>query len=129
MGLPMIALSTTALLDWLNAPLGNPFNPAVDSSVFTGYFHPILAERIQNLLVYHYMVTMFNYHISVQDEIVKKYFGPGFPTVIEMSKDVDLMLINHHHALLGRRPFAPSVVPVGGLHIVDGNETLDPVSI
>ncbi|XP_058794059.1 UDP-glucosyltransferase 2-like [Phymastichus coffea] len=125
--LPLVGLVSTSMLDWLHDPLGNPHNPAVDTSILSEYYRPAtFIERFGNFLTSIYIKYSFNYYVRSQDAYVKKYFGPGLPNVVEMQKDIDLVLVNYHHALSGIRVHTPAIVPVGGLHIVDTNETLPP---
>lgn len=128
MGIPIIDLLTMMSLDWMNVPHGNPSNLAVEPSLYTPYLAPMtFFERLSNVFISTSMVSIFNYYARNQDKQVQKFFGPGYPNVIEMQKDVSLVLANYDQSLHGIRAFVPSIVPVGGLHVIDRNETLPQV--
>lgn len=125
---PVIGLVTSPLSDWTYSALRSPVNPAVDVSVDLPYNVPMtFLERLHNFFFIHSMTHSFNTLVSSQDKQVEKYFGPGYPSVIDMQKDLSLVLVNHDMTLNGLRAFSPVIVPVGGLHIVDRNDTLPEV--
>ena len=130
MNIPVIGVVTLPLLDWMYYYFGTPMNLATDPSLFSEYTPPMnFFERLGNVITYYrVMWTGFRY-IKLQEKYVEQIFGPGFPDMMELHKDVSLVLLNHDMAVGGLKPFAPVIVPVGGLHIVDHNETLLPVCI
>lgn len=110
---------------WHFEPFGTPINLAVDPVCQLSYAPPMtFFERLNNFVFHHILTHSFNYFIREQDQFVEKYFGPGYPSVVDLQKDVSLVLLNHDPALYGMRPFAPNIVPISELHIVDRNETL-----
>lgn len=130
LNIPLVGIVTTSLFEWLHDPFGNPQNYAIDTGVFSGLIAPMtFYERIVNTLLTNYVKLTYNYYAVDQDALVKKYFGAGYPNVIELQKDVDLVLVNSHHALNGIKTYTPAVVPIGGLHIMDTNEQLPQVCI
>ncbi|XP_032453936.1 uncharacterized protein LOC100123458 [Nasonia vitripennis] len=125
LNVPVIGIVTPPLLDWQFDSFGTPINLATDPSVFSSYVAPLsFLERLDNFVLYHRMNWAFAQHTREQDEIVERIFGPGLPNSVDLQKDVALVLVNHDSTLSGIRAFAPKVIPVGGLHIVDHNETL-----
>lgn len=130
LNIPMIDIVTMSSTDWMNTPHGNPSNLAVEPSILAPYTTPMtFFERLGNFLISTSAEFLFNYYSREQDEYVQKYFGPGYPSVVEMQKDLSLILINYHQSLDGIRAFTPAIVPVGGLHVIDRNETLPQVRI
>lgn len=124
----MVAVVTTAMFDWMNEPTGNPSNLAVEPSVFSEYITPMtFFQRLGNVLLSTYITWSFKYHVHDQDAIVRKLFGSDFPDVVELQKDISLTLVNYNQALNGIRPFVPSIVPIGGLHVVDSDDNLPQV--
>ncbi|KAJ8681570.1 hypothetical protein QAD02_017362 [Eretmocerus hayati] len=122
LNVPMVLVVTTPPFDWMNGPLGNPVNPAVDTSILSKSQSPTtFLERLSNFLSISYTTFMYNIFAREQDELVERVFGPGYPSVVDLIKDTSLVLVNHHLALNGVRPFVPGVVPVGGLHVDDEN--------
>jgi len=63
-----------------------------------------------------------------QDRIIRENFGPDMPSVRELEKKMSLILINSHISLNGIQPKTPAAVDVGGLHIHDEDQMLQPVS-
>lgn len=109
-------------------PLGSPFNLATDPSVFSLSAPPMkFLERLNNVIAYHIGLWKVTTAIREQDKYVEQFFGPGYPNNIELIKDFSLILLNHDSSINGIRTFTPAIVPVGGLHIVDRNETLSKV--
>ena len=128
LNVPVVGVVTPLLLDWHFDPLGTPINLATDPSIFSPYVAPMtFFERLENFYTYHSVNRAFSKYSKDQEELVEKYFGPGFPSTTDMVKEVSLVLVNHDVSLSGIRPFSPIVIPVGGLHVVDHNETLPQV--
>lgn len=63
----------------------------------------------------------------MQNEIIRKNFGPDMPSVRELETKVALILINSHIGLNGIQPRTPAAVDVGGLHVQDEGLILQPV--
>lgn len=126
--IPVIGVVTSPLSDWTYSALRSPVNPAVDVSVDLPYSSPMtFFERLHNLFYIHSITHTFKNCIRSQDKQVEKYFSKGYPSVVEMQKDLSLVLVNHDMTLHGLRSFSPVIVPVGGLHIKDKNERLPEV--
>ncbi|XP_066586589.1 UDP-glucosyltransferase 2-like [Prorops nasuta] len=120
LNIPVIGIVTCSNLDWLNYPTGNPMNPAYMPSLFSTYTQEMnFLERLANTFMITAIIGQVNYYFGYQDEIVEKYFGPGYPPVNEMHKNLSLVLVNSHRALNGIRPLTHSVVEVAGLQFKD----------
>ncbi|XP_031787743.1 UDP-glucuronosyltransferase 2B20-like [Nasonia vitripennis] len=125
LNVPMVDLMTTVPPDWIHSVHGNPQNLAVEPSMVTRYMPPMtFLERLDNVITSYKTVATFYSGMREQDTWVQQNFGPGYPSVVDMQKDLALLLINYHPALYGRRTFVPSIIPVAGMHVVDRNETL-----
>ncbi|XP_023248456.1 UDP-glucuronosyltransferase 2B15-like [Copidosoma floridanum] len=126
LNVPMIGIVTVATLDDIQHPLGSPQNLATDPSVFSEYSAPMsFTERLQNFITFHVArVTNEFLGVAQNNECIRKVFGPDCPGSPEILKDFSLILINQNKAINGIRAFTPAIVPVGGLHIVEKNETL-----
>lgn len=126
LNVPLISIVTLPfLLESMYEPSGMSMNPATDPSINSAYAAPMnFFERLSNWIE----ICQFKYVLarveSVSNVHVKKYFGPNVPQLEELVKDMSLVLLNHNFALNEVRPLAPKVVPVGGLHIVESNDTL-----
>lgn len=126
---PLVGVVGTAVLpDWVNPYVGNPVNLATDVSFISQNTGPLsFTERLANIFMYNFVSASTNYHLKEQNRYVEKYFGPGYPDVQEMHKDLSLILLNYNSAVYGNRAFAPVVVPVGGIHVVEDDEALPKV--
>ena len=126
----MVGVVTSAGLDWLYEPLGNPLNTAATPGGWSDFSSPMnFLERLQNTFLYYLIKFQLNHYIDNQDRQIEEFFGPGYPSASQLLKDLDLLLINSHHSLDGIMPFTPSIVPVGGLHIVDDETKLPDVKL
>ena len=96
--------------------------------MFSTYAVPMtFFQRLNNVITYYVTSVVFGYVIRQQDKYVQQNFGPDYPSNPDAVKDFSLVLVNQHWSLNGIRPLVPAIVPVGGLHIVDHNETLSHV--
>ncbi|KAL7295541.1 hypothetical protein TKK_0011182 [Trichogramma kaykai] len=125
LGIPIVAVVTLPLLDWLFEPLGNPINLSAEPSIFSPYAAPMsFLQRLDNFIRFKSINRDFDRFSEEHARYVEKYFGIPDRKPIELIKDVSLVLVNYDHSISGVRPFAPIVVPVGGLHILDHNDSL-----
>lgn len=130
LNIPVVAMSSNALFDFMNDPFGNPVNPSFVPSGLVNYSQKMnFWQRVVNTICTSFMKTIFNYNIQIQDKYVEKYFGSGYPTVYDLQKDVALILVNSHFIFNGIRPITPSIIEVGGMHIQDEGEKLPQVRI
>lgn len=117
--IPYITLSSCALLPWANPRFGNPDNPSYIPVMYSANSYRMnFRQRIYNLyslvlgkLAYQYIF------VKKSEEIVRKHFGDRVPSLQEIGWKASLILVNTHHSLHGARPFVPTVVEVGGIHI------------
>ena len=126
----MIGMVTSSPLDWHYEPLGIKFDTAVMPGLWSGYHYPMsFWERVGNTIDHYSVMAQYYYYIRQQDEKIEKYFGPGYPRASEILKDLDLFLVNAHYSIDGIKSITPSMIPVGGLHIVDDGTKLPSVII
>ena len=124
----MVTVVTTTMFDWMHDYVGNPSNLASEPSNFARSTFPMtFFKRLENVMLSNYIKWAFDRHVRYQDAHVEKAFGPGFPNVNELQRDISLTLVNYHHALNGVRAFTPAVIPVGGIHIFDNDDELPEV--
>lgn len=121
---PLIAVLSPGLMtEWINDYVGNPVNINTDVGFFSESVPPLTFwERLNNLYQTKWIAYRVNRLISEQNEIVEKYFGPGYPDVLEMQKDLALILANYNSVISGIRTFAPSVKSIAGIHVVESTE-------
>ena len=117
------------MLDWVNSYIGNPVNPALDGTIFSENVAPMtFIERFKSLIMTVYITWSGYHHMPIQNKYLEKYFGPNCLDVLELQKDLALVLLNYNSDMSGLRIFTPSVVPIAGVHIQEDNETLPNVS-
>ena len=130
LNIPMVGIVTSAPLDWHYDAVGASFNTAVMPGIISAYSSPMnFWERLGNTLEHYSGLAQYYYYIRQQDEKIEKYFGPGYPRASEILKDLDLFLVNAHYSIDGIKSITPSMIPVGGLHIVDDGTKLPSVII
>ena len=127
---PMIGLTASVILDWEHESLGNPHNLAFSPGGFSDFPSKMnFWQRLQNVLLYNTIKYQFNYYVNQQKKYVDEYFGPGYPSIYELSTEFALVFTNSHYTLNGIKPFTPSVIEIGGVHIQDNEEKLLPVGV
>lgn len=120
----MIGVMTTTMIDWYNEPMGNPFNKAVVPGFGSHDFKPTnFFDRLSNFFTSNLIDFLFARAIREQDQFVDNLFGHGYPDVITLRRDLDLLLINSHYSLDGIRAYTPAIIPVAGMHIDEDNES------
>lgn len=65
---------------------------------------------------------------DVQNEIMRKYFGPDIPDIRDLERNVSLALVNSYYTLTGVRPITTGLIEVGGLHVENNNDVLPKVT-
>ncbi|KAL0120583.1 hypothetical protein PUN28_008344 [Cardiocondyla obscurior] len=125
---PLIGISTTSLYPWLPPLISQPENLAfVPNNLLSFKGRMNFWQRLYNSVHTFYNKWYFNYLTTQkQDEIIREHFGPNMPSVRELERKLSLVLINSHIALNGIQPRTPAAVDVGGLHVQDENQTLQP---
>ncbi|KAJ8667291.1 hypothetical protein QAD02_008953 [Eretmocerus hayati] len=123
--IPVVGLVPSLLFDYMHEPFGDPVNLAVDPSLFVGSVAPMsFLERLNNVITFYHGNWMLYWVVKGQNDFVKDYFGPGYPDVMSLHRDMALVLTNNDPVVNGMKAFAPKVIPIGGLHAMDNNETL-----
>lgn len=126
LNIPVVGIAATALLpDWVNPYMGNPFDLSNDVGFFSDNLPPTtFLERLINLYKSTTFLALAKYYIKAQDRYVEKYFGPSYPGALELNGDLSLILLNYDSAIFGPRTFSPSVVPIGGIHMMEEEKPL-----
>lgn len=108
-------------------PLGAVFN---NYKVFGVPTHPILypalsRRRLYNLTLWEKATEIFNHFDSectydqleqVDNEAVRRMFGPDIPPLSELEKNLDMLFINVHPIFEGNFPVPPGVIHTWGIH-------------
>jgi hypothetical protein len=71
--------------------------------------------------------SWFNNFANKQQQIAEKYFGNDIPHIMDVAKNMSLVLINQEPLLAYARPEIPNVVHFSGLHIAKTPPSLSKV--
>ncbi|XP_055551136.1 UDP-glycosyltransferase UGT5-like [Wyeomyia smithii] len=117
-GVPIVGLSSCALMPWHYDRVGLPDSPAYIPSEFSTFSERMSYwERFENWLVTRSVKFLYRIVQWNDNRLLTARFGDGIPDVSEIAKNTSLLLVNQHYTLSGARPLVPAVVEVGGVHI------------
>lgn len=66
-----------------------------------------------------YQAIFFRVFQKRDTERVRSLLGDDIPDLQDLAKQTKLLFVNQHFSLSGVRPFPPSVIEIGGIHITD----------
>lgn len=118
---PFILLSSHPLMPWASKRVGNVNYPSYVP--FPWSFRPFgespsFYDRLYNTQFYLSSLFFHSWKWTPRtNELVRRYFGEGTPSVTEIAKNVSLILCYSHFSTNVPRPSVPAVIHVGGLHI------------
>ncbi|XP_046990145.1 UDP-glucosyltransferase 2-like isoform X1 [Schistocerca americana] len=127
MGSPPVAKLLT-----LTAPssvyynFGSPMEPAYMPDMWLGYSdHMDFWQRLYNTYFYLRLMYMWFYQaMPLQEEVMRKYFGPDPPSVYEADRNVSLLITVNHFVLEYPRPHPPNIIEVTGIHVATEQKPL-----
>lgn len=127
---PLVSLSSSVLMPWTGARVGNPLNPALQPNLFLWFTDRMtLWERLLNTVFTGLVNTVKALRLDRQAQrVAERHFGPGVPALRQLARNASLLLVNTHFSLNLAMPAVPAVVEVGGLHIPDDVQPLPKVS-
>ncbi|XP_013168683.1 PREDICTED: UDP-glucuronosyltransferase 2B7-like [Papilio xuthus] len=114
---PMIQISSFGSPFKNSESIGTPFHPFLYPSVFR--------HRINDLNIWEKLTELYNefvFHNRLksneihENKIMKRLFGEDTPTLQELFKKVEMLLLNVHAIWENNRPVSPNVIYLGGLH-------------
>lgn len=116
---PVMAITAYANTPWAADIAGTPNTPAYISVCnLPTLDHMTFFQRVANFLLLSITTWYRTYvHMPEQDKIAKEFFGEHIPSVIDIEKNISLVLVNIHHSIDYPRPTTPNFIPVGGMHI------------
>nr|QPA18389.1 UDP-gluconosyltransferase [Trialeurodes vaporariorum] len=116
---PFIFVTSSHLPPWTSSLVANPQNPSFVPG-FVQDFSPRMTfvERLLNTLgLFYYLASWHWFNVPDNQRLIHKYFGSDTPHILDIYKNVSLILTNSHSSITGSRPFLPNVIEVGGIHI------------
>ncbi|XP_017101692.3 UDP-glycosyltransferase UGT5-like [Drosophila bipectinata] len=116
---PLIALSAVGAMPAHADLVGTPFTSSyIPHALLHFTDHMNLWERLVNFVFVTFSYSLHNFFVLPQQKtLYRKYFPKNELDFYEMRRNTDLVLVNEHASLLYPRPFAPNMIPVGGMHI------------
>ncbi|CAH0598235.1 unnamed protein product [Chrysodeixis includens] len=120
---PVILFSSLGFVVDNYDTLGIPAHPILYPGVPRQILNNLtLWDKISELYVY------LRYHLLIgesrvyEDAMLKRHFGPEFPSETELANNVDMVFVNVNPVFDGIRPVPPNTVFVGGLHTIPEKE-------
>ncbi|KAF4519856.1 UDP-glycosyltransferase-14 [Ephemera danica] len=124
---PLILFSSTGLHSWVALNLGHPEPTSYVPNLFLPFSDKMsFFERMINTWMFYAVEFMRRVVLRARIEPAsKQFYGHGTPHILDLERNVSLILLNHHVSLNSPRPLQPNVIQVGGWHI---NPIVDPLS-
>ncbi|GJQ75390.1 hypothetical protein Trydic_g23565 [Trypoxylus dichotomus] len=95
--------------------MGNPTHPILNpESTLKFIANPTFFQKVYSVLCS--ILRKLTSYIILQneDQVIAKFFGPGYPPLSEMAANIDLFFINVNPAFHNVRPTVPAVIHIGG---------------
>lgn len=116
--LPLVGMSSCALMPWHYDRVGLPDSPGYIPSEFSTFSERMsFLERFENWFVTRTTKLLYRVVEWNDNRLLAGRFGEGVPDVRDIARNTSLLLVNQHYTLSGARPLVPAVVEVGGVHI------------
>ncbi|XP_031781625.1 UDP-glucuronosyltransferase 2B2-like [Nasonia vitripennis] len=123
---PVVAVSSSVEYSCISDFIGNFDHPAfVPNALLQDYNKTKFWDRLKNLFIHHWSSYKFKMLTeNIQTDYMRKYLSPDMPNIRDVERTVALTLVNSHPVILGAKPVVPSLIEVGGLHIIDDGSKL-----
>lgn len=80
--------------------------------------NPSIWQRLQNFIeIWSFIYNWINNFISIEQETAKKYLGNDVPHVIDIMKNMSVLLVNENPAIVHPRPEQTNAVFFSSIHI------------
>ncbi|OXU19079.1 hypothetical protein TSAR_002795 [Trichomalopsis sarcophagae] len=108
--------------------IGNFDHPAfVPNALLQDFNKTKFWDRLKNLFTHHWNSYKFKMLTEkIQTDYMRKYLSPDMPNIRDVERTVALTLVNSDPVIFGAKPVVPSLIEVGGLHIINGGSKLTP---
>ncbi|XP_014478126.1 PREDICTED: UDP-glucuronosyltransferase 2A3-like [Dinoponera quadriceps] len=116
---PYITISTHQIMPWVNSDMGNEDNPSYIPITLLGLNKPMnFLSRLYNMLSLSIAKVAYNCWFRFRDQsVANEAFGPDLPSLKEIARQTQALLVNTHNSLHGSVPKLPNIVEIGGIHI------------
>lgn len=116
---PVIGLSSTTILPWLNSRFGNPSNPAyIPHNLLCFSDKMNFFERLINFVVQAVHEIFYLHRMMNNDYNIAQRHFQDLPQLWNIVSKSSLFLVNSHFSINFPRPLVPAIVEVGGIHII-----------
>ncbi|KAH8369048.1 hypothetical protein KR200_010824 [Drosophila serrata] len=124
MNLPIIGLSTCALMPYYYDRIDLPDTPSFIQSEFVGFAGSLKwHERLLNFVQAKMLKYLYKYHSNPADnEVIRRYLGVEIDVEEVARKQSAFIFGNQHYSLMGSRPQSLQFVEIGGVHITQKAE-------
>ncbi|XP_068140414.1 UDP-glucosyltransferase 2-like [Drosophila tropicalis] len=131
LNLPIIGLSTSALMPYYYDRIDLPDTPSFVQSEYIGYAEPLSwTDRLFNFCQAKLLKLLYRYHSNRKDNaVVKKYLNIDVDVDEVARTQTAFVLVNQHFSLMGSRPQTRQFVEVGGVHITSQAKQEIPMKI
>lgn len=116
---PTILISSTVLQSIIHIAVGNPVHPVLNPEPVLP-FHGLLSfkERFISTL-YHILVNYVRvtYTFPEKEKVFSKFFMKPIPSIMDMVKKVDIVLVGANTVLYEIRAYGPATITFSGIHL------------
>nr|CAH7757405.1 unnamed protein product [Callosobruchus chinensis] len=119
---PTILIHSTDTLPAIHKAMGNSIHPVVYSEKYyacQGSLKATFLDRLGSTLHYAFISLVRNFYTNpMRHTVFKKYMGSNVPTIDELSREADLLLLNIHPVLHGVKLLGQNTITfAGGVHM------------
>ncbi|EDW76472.2 uncharacterized protein Dwil_GK14641 [Drosophila willistoni] len=131
LNLPIIGLSTCALMPYYFDRIDLPNTPSYITSEYVGFAAPLTwSERLLNFVQAKGLRLLYEYHSNRADNaLIKRYLQVNVDVDEVARTQTAFILGNQHYSLMGSRPLSQQFVEVGGVHITPEAEKKLPANV
>ena len=114
---PVISISSFGGIFETFDTTGAPINPLIYPLPTRQIFNNLTTwEKISELRKNYFEEQIYSNLINLENEMLKKIFGPDIPDIKELNKNIHMLFLNVHPLWDFNRPVPPNVLYLGGLH-------------
>ncbi|XP_026735895.1 uncharacterized protein LOC113499579 [Trichoplusia ni] len=114
---PVIQMSSAGAFRNSLKQFGVPTHPLLYTHVPSQRLNNLtMWEKVKSLYFTYTLDKIMDDMVVKEDAFLRKHFGSDFPSVTELSNNVDMLFLNVFPIFEGIRPVPPNVVFTGGLH-------------
>ncbi|CAK1550224.1 unnamed protein product [Leptosia nina] len=98
--------------------VGAPIHPLLYPLATREHFKNLsMVEKVMEAYKHYQFIKLYYDLESVEDEVARRHFGEDFPSIRELTKNVEMIFLNVHPIWDSNRPVPPNLIYLGGLHL------------